>query len=792
MPQLIMMKGTPTIDGSAKRAVQSFFEKLTRDDTTPGLNIEPIIGSLDPRARTGRVDGFYRAVLIRLQGGQDATYVYAGTFAHDDAIAYAKRVRLTRNPINGLPELEEMVAPRADRAPAASVAPAAPEPVASPPGPPARVSAPPPTGGSRPAYAVLGSHTLADLTGAGVREDIAAAALALVTEDALLDFAADLRPAWQGALLVALACGEGLEEALAGLGLIETGDEDEGLDEEENTEEPAVAAAPRGEDDELLEAMRRPAAGLDFAIVEPTEEGMAEFFEVLDGGTFAQWRVFLHPQQRAYASRSRNGAFRLSGGAGTGKTVVLLHRARALHAKDPAARIVLTTYNRTLAQSLAEGLELLDGGVPQVDIGAAGVAVAGIDAFVRRVLADAGQAVGEPGPGGVSPVARILGERTSSIMGITRDRAWQSAIDGVAQVPEVVTPQLLEAEYSLVVLPNRITTEDDYLRVRRPGRGVRLGRSQRRAVWSVIAAYRAQAAAEGTTDWDEKAMIAAAHLDDRLAQGWERPADHVLVDEAQDLTPARLRFLRSLVSEGRNDLFLAEDAHQRIYAPKVVLSHVGINIRGRSRRLTLNYRTTAQNLGYAVRVLEGADFTDMSGEAVSTHGYRSARPGVPPILAGYGSASEEYDGVAARIAEWTSASGAAGGAPTIGLLCASKWRGQAWVRELADRAIKATFVGADRNPPAPGTGADVTVMTLHRAKGMEFSKVIITGMNAHDAFSARPGQEDDAADEALRQRSLLYVASTRARDELAITWVGEPHELLRARHSTENKDMREA
>src|SRR5699024_6137704 len=112
MPQLIMMKGTPAIDGSAKRAVQSFFEKLTRDDTAPGTHIQPINRALDPRGRTGRVDKFYRAVLIRLQGGQDATCVYAGTFAHDDAIDYAKRLRLTRNPINGLPELEEMVTPR--------------------------------------------------------------------------------------------------------------------------------------------------------------------------------------------------------------------------------------------------------------------------------------------------------------------------------------------------------------------------------------------------------------------------------------------------------------------------------------------------------------------------------------------------------------------------------------------------------------------------------------------------------------------------------------------------------
>src|SRR5699024_2323533 len=117
------------------------------------------------------------------------------------------------------------------------------------------------------------------------------------------------------------------------------------------------------------------------------------------------------------------------------------------------------------------------------------------------------------------------------------------------------------------VLPNRITTDGETATLRGPARGVRMGRASRRAVWKVIASYRALAAADGSTDWHEKAMIAAAYLNDRVARGVQRPADHVLVDEAQDLTPAHLKFLRALVPEGKNDLFLAEDAHQRIYGP---------------------------------------------------------------------------------------------------------------------------------------------------------------------------------------------------------------------------------
>jgi len=833
MPQLIMTKGSPSIDGSDKRAVYTFFEKLAKDDTTPGLHIEPINGSLDTRVRTGRVTRFLRAVLVRLQGGDDATYVYIGTYGHDQAIDYAKRIRLTMNPVNGVPELEEMVAPKAnatgDGVPFARTASAEAD-QGNGPGPaggsgasaqapqtpqgasgdaesasaeapsqkanlyesdPERNSAPEAaaatagaatpssvTGGSQPHYPILGTygHTMEGLTDLGIRQDLARQAMELRTEDALLEFADGLRPAWQSDLLVSLACGESVTDAMAALGLGESAaDEDEALD---TSEEPQAAVRATTEDEELLAAMRKPAAQLDFAIVDDTDEGMAEFFAVLDGGSFNQWRVFLHPQQRAYAMRSRNGAFRLSGGAGTGKTVVLVHRARELHRKNPQARIVLTTYNKTLAQALESNLELLDSTVPQVAYGEPGVTVASVDALVRRTLVAAGDELATPGPSGRSAVASVLGERTSSVLGITGQGAWQEAIDAQNDLPDFVTPAFMRAEYSLVVLSNRITTEAEYAKVRRPGRGVRMGRASRRAVWKVIASYRALAAADGSTDWHEKAMIAAAYLNDRVARGVQRPADHVLVDEAQDLTPAHLKFLRALVPEGKNDLFLAEDAHQRIYGPKVVLSHHGINIRGRSRRLTLNYRTTAQNLHYAVGVLEGADFSDLSGQEVSLAGYRSARAGVAPVLRGFDDMAAEADGVGQAVREWVDQ-----GAPgeTIGLLCASKHRGERWVRELAEYGVKATFVGPDKNPPAPGGEVSVSVMTLHRAKGMEFNKVILTGMNDSDAFgSGSAARADDQEDEALRQRSLIYVAATRARDELMVTWAGRAHGLVGA------------
>lgn len=341
----------------------------------------------------------------------------------------------------------------------------------------------------------------------------------------------------------------------------------------------------------------------------------------------------------------------------------------------------------------------------------------------------------------------------------------------MADLPTHLTPQFLEAEYSLVVLPNRIVEEAHYLRIPRPGRGVRLSRGDRRKVWEAVRLYRAHTSADGTTDWHEKAMIAATYLDAVVAEGKSRPADHVLVDEAQDLSPSHLHFLRALVSEGKNDLFLADDGHQRIYAPKVTLSHYGINIRGRSRRLTLNYRTTAQVLRYALGVLDGAEYTDLEGDDMSEVRYVSPRRGIVPTIHECSSQQDEYDAIAKQIAMWQAEHASEDEQRSIGVLCGTTYEGEAWVRALDDRDIDATYVGRDSRSDVEG----VAVMTRHRAKGMEFSCVAMVGLGENASFRGSADNEDD-----LRARSLVYVAATRARDQLAVSWVGEPHQVLSA------------
>lgn len=232
------------------------------------------------------------------------------------------------------------------------------------------------------------------------------------------------------------------------------------------------------------------------------------------------------------------------------------------------------------------------------NLGDPGVYISGIDAAVSTVLrAHKSELAGD--------IEAVLGSRTADISSRTPDSVWQDAA-GVATdlPPELRSRTFLTAEYAMVVLPARVTDRDGYLTTRRAGRGVALDRKKRLGVWQIVGAYRTRAGIEGSIDFAEVAAIAAINLERRAVDG-AHLVDYVLVDECQDLNPSHWQFLRALADEGPNDLFLAEDSHQRIYGQPVVLGRYGIRIVGRSQRLKLNYRTTAQNLHYAVGILDG-------------------------------------------------------------------------------------------------------------------------------------------------------------------------------------------
>lgn len=326
-----------------------------------------------------------------------------------------------------------------------------------------------------------------------------------------------------------------------------------------------------------------------------------------------------------------------------------------------------------------------------------------------------------------------------------------------------------------MVLGNSVTSLEQYAKVMRTGRGVRLTRPQRIAVWKLIDGFRRRSRMDESVSFPEVLVLAAEELQLRAESAAERLADHVIVDEAQDLHATHWAPLRALVAEGPDDLFIAEDSYQRIYGQPVVLSRLGINIRGRrSNRLTLNYRTTAQNLHFVVNILAGEEYRDLEEGEESTKEYTSARLGPNPRLLECDSATDELCKIADRVKRWLADDGIAPGGIAV-LTRGKSDRGQL-VRALGERAVEARALD-----DKPASADHVQVLTMHRSKGMEFRCVILTEIDdAHVPSPAtlRGYPQEEQAEAMQRERSLLYVAASRARDQLVVTWSGKRSELL--------------
>lgn len=724
MPIIVMGSvDEPKHDKTITAKIYTFLQKLREDDTTLGLHIEPINNSRDPRARTGRVNQGLRAVLFRLDPeGGERTYVYAGTWPHDEGTSRAQKMVLSVNPINGLAQFStEAVAPIA--------------------------AAEKPSYAAAKAPGLLHSHGFVekDLTeGFGFEESLVNQAFAAPDEDTLLELAGKLPDAWRADVLLEMGAGTPLDVIKSNLSL----------------DEPPVVDADLPEDNKLVEALKHPAAKLQFTFIEDDEE----LRRIIDEGDFGAWRIFLHPEQRAHVEKSRTGSFRLTGGAGTGKTVVLLHRAHQLASASPTARIILTTYTRGLAENLRRDLERLDPKITFANkLGEPGILVHGVDQLANDVRVRAGVAWSD------AAVLALGSSREATARPGEAD--WDSAIRqaGADLTPSLRTPSFFADEYAQVILPAQVKSADDYFAVRRPGRGVALDRAKRAMVWKVVEQMRKDQRVSNTVGWGELAAISTAWL----ASTETTLADHVLVDEGQDLEPVKWQLLRALVSVGPNDLFIADDIHQRIYGQPTVLKRHGINIQGRSRRLTLNYRTTLENLRYAMKVLDGGEYVDEDEGAVTTQGYRSSRSGPKPKTHATKSDGAQFEAIAQDLERWL----AEGVRPeTIAILAASNFAAKNVQQAMSKHGIACALVTTPRI-----TAGQPVIMTMHNAKGMEFSRVVLFDVSDGSfpsPYVMKTVTDEDREDKLRQQRSLLYVAASRARDELVVTYKGAPSELL--------------
>lgn len=733
MPNIVMtkLKNQPK-DKTVRLKIFDFLEKLAEDDSTYGLRVKKMNNAVDPRARTARIDQSWRAVLYLLEDKhQERTWVFAGAWEHDVAIERARTLKVSLNDVNGAVELIAETMPAEFRNWNTA-----------------------PTSGSSYASSFLQqfNYSLVELIDdLGFTHAVAERLLGATTEDEILTIAESLENAWEQDAAVSLAAGASIDV----------------IKDELRLQAPALDSD-ASEDEKILQALASDVSKMQFTFVDDN----VELRKIIEDGDFAAWRVFLHPEQARYSSGDYSGAFRLSGGAGTGKTVVLLHRARHLMAQNPKARVVMTTFTRALADNLKRDLLALD---PKIliasGLGEPGVLIRGVDQLGAAVRQKAGSAFGQ-----VAGI--ILGEARGSVGRVTGNRdGWSAAATGsTSDLPSAVkTDTFLESEYLQVVLPARVTSREEYFSIRRPGRGVPLDRNKRDAVWTIIERYRDNARSTPSMSYAEAAETSAAWLD---LYGEEAGvlADHVLVDEGQDLSPSQWKLLRALARPARNDLFIAEDAHQRIYGHPVVLARCGIAIVGRSRRLTLNYRTTAENLAFAVRSLEDGDYVDAEGDVTDVAGYHSARRGPAPVVIGARDDMEQLAHVCDLVESWVADETVDAG--TVAVLARTNERALAARDALVGRGIPANHV---KN--AHSTSDRVLTLTMHTAKGMEFSCVVLFDVSEGvvplkwTLENADPEERDEVM---LHERSILYVAASRARDALAVTWSGSPSPFLHA------------
>lgn len=697
------------------RVALRFMDLMTKymsDPSANGLNLETVEGSRDSSIKSLRVDQGYRAIAFEV--GRDIMFVHVNE--HDKAYRWAagRRVKLDpeTNRIRVIEEVDAVV-----------------EPVATP---------------ATSAARLFGEVTDARLRALGVPEEELAAVRQIPTIEAL-EGAEDRFDPLTYQILYAVAAGYADEEiqSLTGVGA------------EPDAEPP------------------QPAVELTFGKLIETEqsrqtifipESEAELRRVFEEG-LEGWRVFLHPEQRKIAYRDYNGPVLVRGGAGTGKTVVAMHRAKHLADQiknDPTRsgqRVLLTTFTTSLAHDIEANLRTLcpdhlDARPPRIE-------VINLDRWVSQFL------------------KRKSFAREVAFFGEARDRldqVWKEVFDD-HELPEGLSEPFVRAEWAQIVQAKGLTDQKGYLKASRAGRGTPLDRKKRAVLWDIFADYRARLISEGLAEPDDAYREATEIL---TSEAPNLPYSAVIVDEAQDMGEQAFRLIRAIMPEtptgDRNSLFIVGDAHQRIYGRRAAMSACGINVRGRSKRLRLNYRTTQEIRAWAVSVLEGVSVDDLDEGTDTLRGYVSLMRGATPELVGCRTEAEELDGLVA----WVRA------LPPdqirlsdIGVLCARRAdadRVQAALRAAGIETVMLQSGADDRSVPG------IRITTMHRAKGLEFFAVAIPFVS--EAAFPPPGALRAAVDPAdqedivMQYRSLLHVAATRAKKALRVSWSGTPTKLI--------------
>ncbi len=659
------------LPNSIQNKILKWAIKFQADPRSKGINYENINGARDPNMKSVRIDQDWRGIVFKPANGD--VYVLLYVDHHDEAYRWAENKKLAINPITGAMQIvfTEQIVVTEKQVPSVI-----PEP-------------------SRP-FAKL---TDTDLLSLGVPEDWLKTVKEL-PDDSQLDEIQPYLPieAYEGLFLY--LAGDSVNQILMAREtrvdqVIDTQDFVKALDSAESQARFVVV------DDEALEAIMN--------------------------APLAQWRVFLHPTQRKLAVKNFNGPARVLGGAGTGKTVLAMHRAKWLaeNKTQDDERVLFTTFTKNLALDIEQNLKSLCSSETLKKI-----EVTNLDAWVHSFLR--GRRYGNT----------IVYNRSGDAK-----LAWELALaakDQSLDLPDA----FYESELEQVVLPQGIASRDEYRLAKRVGRGAVLKRSVRDAIWPVFEEYRHQLSIRKLKEVDDAYRDAAALLREKPFGKYSA----IVVDETQDFGPQAIRLLRAMIATDENSLFFVGDGHQRIYSRnKAALSQCGVDIRGRARKLYINYRTTDEIRKLALSMLEGVDIDDLDDGIDEGVRYKSLSHGPVPKVEELASLDVCLDHAFTTVKEWQCEDGEEKLslciiAPTnvIRDQAANFFQKNGLVVDVVD-ALKADTTSVEK----------VFFSTMHRAKGLEFDRVIVIA----NKFTA----ESVNANKGVRQ--LIYVALTRAKRE---------------------------
>lgn len=481
------------------------------------------------------------------------------------------------------------------------------------------------------------------------------------------------------------------------------------------------------------------------------------FIEIVDdddlekivNSSMEKWQLFLHPSQRTLVESNYVGSMKVSGGAGTGKTVAAMHRLVKL-TLVPSSHVLFTTFTTALRDNLKKQ-------ITKLDIPAQRYELDNIDQVVLKLARNYG----------ILPADyKVLDYEGGNLA----EELWKQVLEFEASEFD---EKFLAEEYTNVIGYNNITDSSQYLRQSRVGRSKPVSRRQRLDIWALVEKYNALKESRKRID----RVDLFNKVTDYLNSNNIRPYTNVIADEFQDFSNPELRFLRALVAEGPNDLFLTGDPIQRIYSGrKLNFAQAGINVRGKkSRRLKVNYRTTDEIRKVAMAIIKGETFEDFDGGEESTKGYISLMHGVAPAYSVYPTREAEFAGIVDMIRQLLD-----GGVYSGKDICVAAYS-RSTLRDVT------TVLHQNGVKYSDGRVQDkdgITLCTFHSIKGLEFRVVIVVDIDNRFLSPDYQGQAFDRMDKVEKKdylkglRSLLYVALTRAQREVYITCVNNKCELL--------------